>query len=86
MSKKSEVVCFIHHRKSHNFLFSIESSGSLTERATGAKRSIHNENQAVERLECLVPVIEEWHANVSFLKVSMMCLINHFDIMIACTM
>lgn len=44
-------------------------------------------NQAVERLAGLVPVIEEWHANVSFLKVSiMMCLINHFHIMIACTM
>lgn len=40
------------------------------ERATGTKRSIDNENRAVDRLEGLVPVIEDWHAKVSFLKVS----------------
>ena len=46
------------------------------ERATGAKRSINNENRGYDRLEGLVPVIEDWHAKVCFLKVSSIIVIN----------
>lgn len=40
------------------------------ERATGVKRSIDNENRALDRLEGLIPVIEDWHSKVCFSKVS----------------
>ena len=39
------------------------------ERATGAKRTRSNESRGVDRLDGLVPVIEDWHSKVIFLKV-----------------
>lgn len=40
------------------------------ERATGSKEySCSNEWRGLERLEGLIPVIEDWHAKVCFLKV-----------------
>lgn len=39
------------------------------ERAFGVKNSKQNENRGLDRIEGLVPVIEDWHAKVIFLKV-----------------
>lgn len=39
------------------------------ERSTGAKNSMNNENRSVDRLEGLVPVVEDWHSKVCLLKV-----------------
>ena len=39
------------------------------ERAFGAQKERSNENRGVERLEGLVPVVEDWHTKVAFLKV-----------------
>ena len=52
------------------FHYTLFGGDQLTaERATGAKRSLTNENRGRDRLEGLVPVIEDWHANVCLLKV-----------------
>lgn len=40
------------------------------ERASGSKKERSNESRGVERLEGLIPVIEDWHAKVCFLKVN----------------
>lgn len=56
----------------HHILFG---GDQLTaERATGAKRSKSNECRGLDQLEGLVPVIEDWHAKVCFLKV---CVLHH---------
>ena len=39
------------------------------ERAIGAKKERSNEKRGVDRLEGLLPVIEDWHAKVASLKV-----------------
>ena len=44
------------------------------ERAVGSKRERCNECRGTDRLEGLVPVIEDWHAKVCFLKVC-----NHYN-------
>ena len=46
------------------------------ERATGAKQSINNENRGYDRFEWLVPVIEDWHAKVCFLKMGSIIVFN----------
>jgi L1 cell adhesion molecule like protein len=42
------------------------------ERANGSKRGRDNESRGKDRLEGLMPVIEDWHAKVCFLKVCML--------------
>jgi L1 cell adhesion molecule like protein len=39
------------------------------ERATGSQRVRSNECRGIDRLEGLIPVVEDWHAKVCFLKV-----------------
>ena len=39
-------------------------------RMRSVQETLHNSNSASERLEGLVPVVEDWHAKVIFLKVS----------------
>ena len=52
------------------FHYTLFGGDQLTaERATGAKRSLTNENRGRDRLEGLVPEIEDWHAKVCLLKV-----------------
>ena len=38
---------------------------------------LHNSNSSRERLEGLVPVVEDWHAKVIFLKVSSFCTLSY---------
>ena len=40
------------------------------ERACGSKKIRNNSERGIERLEGLVPVVEDWHARVALLKVS----------------
>lgn len=39
------------------------------ERAHGSKKCRSNEIRGLDRLEGLIPVVEDWHAKVIFLKV-----------------
>ena len=39
------------------------------ERATGARNERNNEDRGINRLEGLVPVVEDWHAKWALLKV-----------------
>ena len=53
-----------------NFHYILFGGDQLTvERARGAKKERNNENRGKDRLEGLLPVIEDWHAKVCFLKV-----------------
>ena len=53
--------------KFHHILFG---GDQLTvERATGSKKERNNEDRGIDRLEGLVPVVEDWHAKVVVLKV-----------------
>lgn len=42
------------------------------ERATGSKNHNVNEWRGIDRLEGLIPVVEDWHAKVCLLKVNSM--------------
>lgn len=42
----------------------------------GAKKERNNENRGVDRLEGMIPVIEDWHAKVCLLKVRMSNLLH----------
>ena len=46
------------------------------ERAMGAKKERNNENRGVDRLEVMIPVIEDWHTKVCLLKVRMSNLLH----------
>lgn len=71
-----------------NFHYILFGGDQLTaERATGAKRSLANENRGCDRLEGLVPIIEDWHSKVCFLKVNLLVvIIATFLISHACTL
>lgn len=49
------------------------------ERSAGGKKERNNESRGIDRLEGLIPVVEDWHAKVAFLKVSA----TSFDVAIA---
>lgn len=40
------------------------------ERAVGSKHERSNEHRGINRLDGLIPVVEDWHAKVALLKVS----------------
>ena len=42
------------------------------ERAMGSKHEKSNEQRGIDRLDGLIPVIEDWHAKVALLKVCIM--------------
>ena len=46
------------------------------ERAMGAKKEQNNKDRGVDRLEGMIPVIEDWHAKVCLLKVRMSNLLH----------
>lgn len=39
------------------------------QRATGSKKERNNEDRGIDRLEGLIPVVEDWHTKVVVLKV-----------------
>jgi L1 cell adhesion molecule like protein len=58
----------VHIDKFYHILFG---GDQLTvERAIGSKKERFNEARGIERLDGLLPVVEDWHAKVAFLKVS----------------
>ncbi len=47
-------------------------------RARGARRILSNSHNGFDRLEGLVPVVEDWHAKVTFMKVCT-CSLFHLE-------
>ena len=66
--------CHISHKYFNNIL--LDGDQLTVARICGCPRLLSNAHRGQECLEGLIPVVEDWHAKMCFMKVHVLCIVS----------